>query len=344
MNSKGPITDVLVIGSGPAGCAAALTCAKAGLNVIVVTGDKEQDNNALSASVRIESMHPGVVSLLNKIGIASPVPQAIFGYYEGIYANGNYTGLGEEVKETWQGFHIRRDEFENQLTSQLQNSGIGVLYEKVIDIILQDGHVKGIKTKSRDVHSRYVIDGSGKNAVTGKALRWKQQFFSPPLVCWTGVSHIDNSFELDRENAHFIPGENTWTWLAPGESNECAWTRLSMKGEKRTDPPEALKDFPVKGVIEYANMRWRLYRPVCSEGILLCGDAAGVLDPAAGQGILNALWSGMMAGNAVISCWREPHLASLHLAYYDDWFVQQFEKKVEQLREYYEENGIVFSK
>lgn len=339
MNSDVPYTDVIIIGAGPAGCAAALTCAKAGLRVVVVTAEPDHD-----ASVRVESIHPGVVSLLNKIGMESPESQVICGYYEGIYAKGHYAELGADAQEAWKGLHIRRDEFDLQLTRQLQQSGVEVLHGEYVDEILVDeNRVVGVKTKDQVFHTKYIIDAGGKNAVAGKRLKWKQQFFSPPLVCWTGVSTIDISFEMDRENAHFIPGENMWTWLAPCDTNACAWTCLSMKGEKKTEPPIELKNFPVKGVIHYANMRWRLYRPVCSEGILLCGDAAGVLDPAAGQGILNALWSGVMAGGAVISCLREPHLASLHLAYYDDWYVQQFEQKVEQLKAYYIENGIFFN-
>ena len=87
-------------------------------------------------------------------------------------------------------------------------------------------------------------------------------------------------------------------------------------------------------------MRWRLFRPICSEGILLCGDAAGILDPAAGQGIFNALFSGIVAGNIVASCLVDQDVASFHLAYYDNWFMEQFEIKVHQLRQYYLEHRV----
>jgi len=201
--------------------------------------------------------------------------------------------------------------------------------------------VVGIKTGTNEWRAKYVIDASGKQGMAGKKLKWKRQFYSPPLICWTGISKCDTSFPFDVQAAHFIPGDQQWTWLAPHPPDYCAWTRLAMKGEKALGPPNELKDCTTVGEIQFANMRWRMFRPVCSEGILLCGDAAGILDPAAGQGIFNALWSGIVAANAVVACINDPDLASFHLARYDDWFVQHFEGKVAQLKEYYRENDLV---
>jgi flavin-dependent dehydrogenase len=110
-----------------------------------------------------------------------------------------------------------------------------------------------------------------------------------------------------------------------------------MKGEKNFLPPEELKDCTTVGKIHAFNRRWRLYRPVCKEGVVLCGDAAGVLDPAAGQGIFNALMSGMMAGETVLSCLKQPEMEAFHLARYDSWFVQHYEEKAEKLHSYYME-------
>ncbi len=112
------------------------------------------------------------------------------------------------------------------------------------------------------------------------------------------------------------------------------------KGEKSFLPPDELQDCATVGKIKVSNRRWRLYRPACKEGVVLYGDAAGILDPAAGQGIFNALWSGNVAAQAVVSCLRQPELEAIHLARYDEWFMEQYEEKVEKLRSYYEEHGI----
>jgi flavin-dependent dehydrogenase len=338
---KSRVTDVIIIGSGPAGCAAAATCRQAGLQVLIVTGHDEQNDFAGSSIGPLESIHPGVSSLLNKIGAGGSEISATRALYSGIYASGKYTPLGEDENGKWEGMHIQRDIFNAQLIRNIKESGVPVLFnQEVEDFILENGKVVGIQSRSQKFFANYIIDASGKNSIAGKKLKWKRKFFSPPLLCWTGISKTDDSFLLDQQAAHFIAGENGWSWLAPQPPGYCAWTRLSRKGEKQMLPPDELKNGEVVGKIHYANMRWRMYRPVCSEGVVLCGDAAGILDPAAGQGIFNALYSGIMAANTIIACLQQPELVSFHLAQYDGWFVQQFEGKVKQLREYYQENGI----
>lgn len=336
-----PSIDVLVIGSGPAGCSAAATARKAGLNVMIITDEPADEGTAISSAGPLESIHPGVSSLLEKIDAAGAETAAASGHYAGIYANGIYTPLGEDDNGVWEGLHIRREIFNAQLLSRIQQSGVAVRHnQKVEDFILEQGRVIGIKTKSESFYATYIIDATGKHALAGKKLNFKRKFFSPALVCWTGVSRVGQNFPYDLHASHFIPHQDGWTWLAPHLNEYCAWTRLTGKGEKSFLPPEELKDDELVGAVQIANMRWRMFRPVCSEGIVLCGDSAGLLDPAAGQGIFNALWSGITAANTVVACLRQPDYSAFHLAQYDNWFVQQFEMKVEQLRKYYQENKI----
>jgi flavin-dependent dehydrogenase len=333
--------DVIVIGSGPAGCAAAATCLSAGLKVLMVTDHAGGSRSEPDTISPLESIHPGVSSLLKKIGAAGAEVSATRALYSGIYAGRNYTPLGEDENGPWQGMHINRDVFDTQLIAAIERAGVMVQCNaKVESLLIEDNRVVGIKTTSAEILASYIVDASGKKGFAGKQLNFKRRFFSPLLHCWTGVSAFEGTFPLDAKAAHFIPGVDGWTWLAPQPPDHCAWTRLSLKSEKSLAPPEVLKDGTVVGKVQFANMRWRMFRPVCTEGVVLCGDAAGILDPAAGQGIFNALWSGIEAANAVVRCLQQPDFESVHLAHYDDWFVQQFEMKVGKLKAYYEEQSI----
>lgn len=335
------LNDVVVIGSGPAGCSAAITCYHAGLKVLMVTEEDKPENVSSSAIAPLESIHPGVSSLLAKIGAEDSSQLASRAYYAAISVNGMIASLGGDSHGIWQGNHINRDVFDAHLFYHVQDLGVEIKYKsRVENILLENKNVIGIKAGSDHYYAKYIIDASGKNAITGKKLSFKRKFYSPPLVCWTGVSEISGPLTVDNQVAHFIPVRNGWTWLAPQPPDYCSWTRLSVKGEKSMVPPDELKKYPVIGKIHMANMRWRLYRPLCQEGLVLCGDAAGILDPAAGQGIFNAIQSGIMASNTVTACIKEQDVAGFHLAYYDSWFMEQFEMKVNKLKSYYEEHGI----
>jgi flavin-dependent dehydrogenase len=340
-NQNANAFDVLVIGSGPAGTAAASICRKEGLRVMVVTQAAEPDEEASISPRPLESIHPGVTSLLQKIDAQGVEHLSAQANYNGIIASGIYTPLGSDEHGIWQGLHINRHLFNAQLLQRTSEHDVPIRFNETVEEFIKDGdRIVGIKTKSGDLYATCIIDASGKKAIAGKMLNFHRKFFSPPLLCWTGISGGITSFPFDAQVAHFIPGDDEWTWLAPQPPDRCAWTRLSMKGDKSMSPPEQLKDYPVLGEVHADNMRWRMFQPVCSEGIVLCGDAAGILDPAAGQGIFNALRSGIMAANSVISCIQQPTYEAFHLARYNSWFEEQFETKVNQLREYYLQHGL----
>jgi flavin-dependent dehydrogenase len=115
---------------------------------------------------------------------------------------------------------------------------------------------------------------------------------------------------------------------------------MEVKGKQDLLPPMDLRDLALSTKIKSSNRRWRVFRPVCSEGILLCGDAAGIIDPAAGQGILNAMLSAIRAVRTINSCLHEPHLEAMHLAAYDDWFISDYMDKVGKLKYFYSLHNI----
>lgn len=315
--------DVIIIGSGPAGAAAAITCVEQGLQTMIIT----KLHNAVSRAS--ESVHPGVSSLLDKINATDCIEQSSRGLYEGIQTGENYAALGGDENGKWYGHHIDRNIFDDCLLKATQRQGALITNDNVVDFISENE----IKTSSGKIFTaRYIIDASGRKRIAGKKLKFKERFFSPPLVAWTGVS--TGVHDLNKSIAQFIPSENSWTWLAPENEGRCSWTKLSLKGQPLT-PPQELIDYKLQGDIQAFNVRWRIFRPLCKEGIILCGDAAAILDPAAGQGILNALWSGIYAGQTAAACIQQPQLQAFHLAEYDDWLLNQFLEKAERLKHYY---------
>jgi flavin-dependent dehydrogenase len=334
--------DVIVIGSGPAASTAAIGCLQFGLNTLIVT-DKEQNPSCSEDEIQpSESIHTGVYSVLTQLDALNSITTAVQGIYKGIETNGQLNLLGED-KEDWEGYHLNRMRFNHGFFQSAIEQGAVVRYKDAVAIILSDEvRVLGVTTKSGlTITASFIIDASGHQRIGGRQLRLKEELNSPPLITWTGVSQIpEDTFPFKKDYAHFIPHPEGWTWLAPEYHDRCTWTRLSIKGNQKFLPPQELANYPLLSPIRVSNRRWRVFRPVCKEGILLCGDAAGILDPAAGQGILNAIISAIIATKIIKACCLNPGFEAFYLARYDDWFITVYREKLSRLKHLYEINGI----
>jgi flavin-dependent dehydrogenase len=338
--------DVIIIGSGPAGCAAAITCKKAGLETLIVTNKNltaniDTLNDELQPS---ESIHPGIEILLSCLSAVYCVKRASRGVYEGIQTGDTIMPLGGDDKGAWKGNHIDRNIFDTELIHCAINQKVAILdNDSVRDLISKDEWVKGIVTDSNKIITcKYVIDASGYKRFAGRKLRFDEEFFSPQLICWSGVSESCtqlNSF-IKNKYPKFIPNPFGWTWIASEMNNKCTWTCLAKKGKQRLYQPIELPEFLLKSKIKAKNRQWKIFRPLCKEGVILCGDAGGTIDPAAGQGILNAILSGIEAAKTIISILNTPEHESFLLTKYDNWFYRNYLDKVKALSKYYDQLGI----
>lgn len=332
--------DVVVIGGGSAGIATALFCLQQGKNTVLVdSGILKQKEKSKQDTV--ESIHPGVLTLLSHLKIDLDFPSAKLGTYSYISNRAERKSLNPYTEEIWEGFHISKTHFSNHLMIEAQKQSLSILHEVIENVIVEDGRIVGVKTKSgSEIFAKYTIDASGSKRTIGKRMSFYEKFYSPTLVAWTGISFTSECDFDETQNAYFIPNKDGWTWIAQLENKSFYWTKLSSK--KKADflaPMELSKSYETT-INKVANMRWRIFRPLCIEGGILCGDAACLIDPAAGQGIFNALSSGIKAGQTAVACIQNSQFENIILAEYDSWCLNQFEQKVNQLKEYYKTEGI----
>lgn len=334
--------DVIIIGSGPAGCAAAISCRQHGLHTLMIAGKTDPENTVLQPS---ESIHPGLIPVLSQLDAGHCIAIASQGRYEGIDVNNQYSPLGSDEDGPWEGHHINKALFCTAFLEVAIEKGVSLLNNDTVDDITTTAdRVTGVITrKGVEATCLYLVDASGQKRVAGKQLLFKESFYSPPLVAWTGTSNNipATSFLFEKNSTRFIPHPNGWTWLAPELPDRCTWTRLETKGKQQFLPPAELQSYSLATKIKKTNRRWRVFRPVCKEGLLLCGDAAGIIDPAAGQGILNAIVSAIMAVKTVKTCIDNPAFEALYLARYDDWFMTDYQDKVNRLKYFYALHGIM---
>src|SRR3712207_4284980 len=99
-------SDVVIVGAGPAGCAAAIGCAAAGLSVRLI------EAALFPRDLPGETLHPGVEALLERLGVASEVRAADFPRHEGIWTHSPtgrvFTPYGAGAEGPWRGFQAWR--------------------------------------------------------------------------------------------------------------------------------------------------------------------------------------------------------------------------------------------
>lgn len=323
-----PRADVVIIGAGPAGLAASIVCRKAGLRTVLV------ERNAEPLVVPSESLHPGCESLLDKLGVGDDFRRENFPRFLGIRAFGNLHAFGHDEQGPWLGFHIVRDRFERLLEAHAISLGVRVFRGMTVKGIMHEkGRIAGVRLDERTIMANWVVDAGGRRHPAALWLKLEKEKHSSPLIAFRG--EVAGSVVDENNVAQFERHENGWLWTVQTSSNRCTWTLLAPRGTKPSLPDKlaaSSRTLPQRGL----DVTWRAIRPLAKPGCVLVGDAAALVDPAAGQGVLFALHSGCMAAATILKCLVEPQLEPVHLALYDDWAMQQFTHKVRGLREIYE--------
>src|SRR5438045_191696 len=102
--------DVAVVGGGPAGAAAAIGCAQAGLDVVLL------ERCPFPRPVPGETLHPGVLPVLARLGVEREVLAAGFLRHAGHFVRWNgperFEAFGRDDGVPWLGLQAWRPDFD----------------------------------------------------------------------------------------------------------------------------------------------------------------------------------------------------------------------------------------
>jgi flavin-dependent dehydrogenase len=291
--------DVIIVGGGPAGCAAAIVCASAGFHSILIESAAVSENRKPG-----ETLHPGVETLLKRLGAAEAIIEAGFPRHVGHWVEWDgprrFEPFGSDDGGAWEGFQARRDLFDEILLNRAQNVGVEIWRPcKAMRPLVEFGRVVGVVTQTGTVEARAVIDASGRRRWLARHLKLPVARYSPRLVAAYG--HAIGSLP-ERDVAPLLrAGERGWTWTAGIGSSQYAWVRLILGlGETwGTVPAEFSNLVPISGP-RGADVTWSMVVAPAGPGYFLTGDSSAVLDPAASHGILKALMSGLYASELLV--------------------------------------------
>ncbi|TDU73322.1 flavin-dependent dehydrogenase [Prosthecobacter fusiformis] len=320
--------DVLIIGGGPAGASVATILAEHGHRALVIEREKFPRYHVG------ESLIPFTFGPLERLGMIPKMKKSHFMKKYSVsfvqpdgrrsqpfYFHTRYDK--ETIAQTWQ---VLRSEFDEMLLNNAREKGAHVREETTVVQLLKNdsGAVIGVEVKNKDgsmeqLYSRLVIDASGKEAFASSRQGWRVgDPFLNKVAIWTYYKGSKRGADLDEgaTTIAFVPDKG-WFWHIP-QHNDMVSVGIVAEGKYLTrdgvrDPGKMfqreigenqwIKDHLSTG--ECTGEYWltseysRHSKYGASPGLLLVGDAFAFLDPVFSSGVMLALKSGVLAGDAV---------------------------------------------
>lgn len=284
--------DVAVVGAGPAGSSAAIEAARAGATTLIL--DR-------SEFPRYKTCGGGLIGMTVRslpADLKIPVKQEVFA--------ATFTNCGHGAKR-WQAKQpafilVDRADFDNVLLSRAIDEGAVPQLGTAVSSIAENCSTVMLTTKRGTVRARYVIGADGS---------------ASRIARYVGVSlsKIDLGLEVELDGADVIsrwqghihldwgPIPGSYGWVFP-KGRILTVGVIARKGRPDETREYLTKFIRQRGLADAATVhesghltRCRTSDSPLGKGrVLVCGDAAGLLEPYTREGISFAIRSGIMAG------------------------------------------------
>lgn len=324
--SRHTAIDVIVVGGGPAGASTAIACSSRGLRTLIV------ETNARSSERPGETLHPGMETLFRSLGVHARVNEANFLRHPGFNVKSRlksgFEAYGSDQRGQWMGYQADRATLHEILLDRASACGALILRgEKAMRPILRAGKVEGLQTNAGTYLSKFVVDAAGHRQWLLHALGVPSIRISPPLTAHYGWIKPSDAMGSELGMPEFRMAGSTWEWRAPISPGRHAWVKLDLMDRRldhRPGPPAPFADCIPLGREGACDVTWKIATPCAGPGYFMVGDAAWVLDPASSHGVLKAVISATVAGEAIVNTLYGSAKAGKQQAGYRAWMEAWF--------------------
>lgn len=354
--------DAIVVGAGPAGSAAALTMARAGLQVVQFERGKHPGSKNLFGGVLytpiLEDLVPG---FRDEAPLEREVTRRNFSFLSDDGELGLSFMSRKHGGEACSSYTVHRAEFDKWFAEKAAEEGVMRLDETVVEDVLWDDdgeRVVGVRTERADgdLRADVVIDAEGANAALAEKAGMKRK--EPPDQMTLGVKEVIQLDEATIEDRFQCgPGEGAANLYFGGDVFEdqvaagfayamgdtvsvglgVTMSELMESMEEPWDLLDRFKSHPsieplVRGgeTVEYGGKpipEWGFSKmpQLVQPGMMLVGDAAGfVVTSYWFEGTNLAMASGMLAGETAARAAKVGDFGAKQLSGYVDRLKRSF--------------------
>jgi menaquinone-9 beta-reductase len=323
--------DVIVVGAGPAGSSVAFHLAKAGIDVLLL-----EKSTFPREKVCGDGLTPRAVKQL--VGMGIPL-QAADGWFpnKGLRIIGGGVRLELDWPElsSYPGYGLVRTRrgFDETLARAAQKAGARLTEGVTVTgpVLGEDGRISGVTARAdgseRRYRARLVVAADGNSSRLSLAMGLRKRDDRPLGVAvrtyYTNPRHDDDYLEswLDLwDGERLLPGYGWIFGMGDGTSNVGLGLLNTSVGFGHTDYREMLTRWlaamppewglcednrtePIRG----AALPMGFNRtPHYTRGLLLVGDAGGMINPFNGEGIAYAMESGEIAARLIAQALGRP--------------------------------------
>ena len=317
--------DVLVIGGGPSGASAAYWLARSGWHVGVV--EKKEFPREKTCG---DGLTPRAVYELTEMDVIDQITP--FHRYDGLRANAH----GRTLELRWpehprfpsHGFVVRRKDLDQLVLEHAAKAGAEVLYGHAAgEPVFERGRLVGMQVTekasgvTRQIDAKYVVVADGANSRTIRHLGATRDRSFPMGMAIRGYftsemstdPWIESHLDLRDRQGKSIPGYGWVFPLGDGTVNVGAGLLDTFTGWGAMNTSHLMTEFvhmlpehwgispsdalgaPTGGRLPTGGS----IRPNVGPNWVLCGDAAGLVNPFNGEGISYGYQTGRMAAMAV---------------------------------------------
>lgn len=302
--------DVAVIGSGPSGASAALELAKNGISTVII--EKE-------TLPRYKVCGGGFVYRGRKnmpFDVSSVVEREF--YEVDTYFSKKKIKLTAKRDKPIVSM-IMRDAFDNLIVEKSKEHGVTLLQNHKVEGITF-GKNQIIHTSQGDVQAKFIIAADGALSPVAKMAGWEDTRSVIPALEYeleVPQEDFDRLSKSVRFDIDAIP--YGYGWCFPKKNHLSVGVGIFLKNKKKINLKEHyaeyLKELGITTILKEDAHGFVI--PVAprtdkfvQKNVFLIGDAAGFADPVTAEGISNAIYSGVLAAQAIVEANKDADQAA----------------------------------